>query len=172
MYNREEKIFYGQTGVCTVEDISEKEFKKGEPQLYYTLRPLYRSNNIIYAPVENAKVYMRRLISSDEAKQLVAAISAIRAKAKDELTCEEDFRACLESHSCGELLELAAGIYRIKQEAKKSGKKIGFTYEKYMSRAEELAFGELAAALGVLPDDIPALLSKEEKICKKHSKNS
>ena len=69
MYNRGEKIFYGQTGVCTVEDISEKEFKKGEPQLYYTLRPLYRSNNIIYAPVENAKVYMRRLISSDEAKQ-------------------------------------------------------------------------------------------------------
>lgn len=41
-----------------------------------------------------------------------------------------------------------------------------------MSRAEELAFGELAAVLGVLPEDIPALLSNEEKICKKHSKNS
>lgn len=115
---------------------------------------------------------MRRLISSDEAKQLVAGISAICAKAQTELTGEEDFRACLESHSCGELLELAAGIYRIKQEAKSAGKKIGFTYEKYISRAEELAFGELAAVLGVLPDDIPALLSNEEKICKKHSKNS
>ena len=40
-----------------------------------------------------------------------------------------------------------------------------------MSRAEELAFGELAAALGVSPEDIPALLSNEEKICKKHDKN-
>lgn len=171
MYNRGEKIFYGQTGVCTVEDISEKEFERGNPRIYYTLRPLYRSNNIIYAPVENAKVYMRRLISSDEAKRLIAGISAIQEKAQTELAGEEDFRACLESHSCAELLELAAGIYRIKREAKKSGKKIGFTYEKYMSRAEELAFGELAAALGVSPEDIPALLSNEEKICKKHDKN-
>ena len=114
---------------------------------------------------------MRRLISSDEAKRLIAGISAIQEKAQTELAGEEDFRACIESHSCAELLELAAGIYRIKREAKKSGKKIGFTYEKYMSRAEELAFGELAAALGVSPEDIPALLNNEEKICKKHDKN-
>lgn len=114
---------------------------------------------------------MRRLISSDEAKRLIAGISAIQEKAQTELAGEEDFRACIESHSCAEPLELAAGIYRIKREAKKSGKKIGFTYEKYMSRAEELAFGELAAALGVSPEDIPALLSSEEKICKKHDKN-
>ena len=41
---------------------------------------------------------MRRLISSDEAKRLIAGISAIQEKAQTELAGEEDFRACLESH--------------------------------------------------------------------------
>lgn len=157
MYNRGDKIFYGQTGVCVVEDISEKELTKHLKRLYYTLRPLYHQNCVIYAPVENGKVYMRELISRQAAEELMREIPSIREKSL-ELTCENDYKACLESHSCEELLELAVCIYAKKQAARSVHKKIGFIDEKYLGRAEELLFGELAAALDITPDEVPGLM--------------
>ena len=64
----------------------------------------------------------------------------------------------LESHSCNELLELAVKIYSKKQAVKKAKKKLGFIDEKYLKRAEELLFGELATALDILPTEVPKVL--------------
>ena len=64
----------------------------------------------------------------------------------------------LESHSCNELLELAVKIYSKKQAVKKAKKKLGFIDEKYLRRAEELLFGELAATLEILPEEVPNVL--------------
>ena len=80
MFNKGDRIFYGQTGVCVVEDISEKVLTKNHKRLYYTLKPLYQQNNIIYAPVESEKVFMREIISVDEAKKLIQTVPDIYEK--------------------------------------------------------------------------------------------
>ena len=48
-------------------------------------------------------------------------------------------------------------IYSKKQAAKQI-KKLGFTDEKYLKRAEELLFGELAAALDISLEEVPKVL--------------
>ncbi len=157
MYNKGDKVFYGQTGVCVVEDVSEKTLTKNLKKLYYTLRPLYQQNNIIYAPVDSDKVFIRAIISKAEAQRLIKTVPEVYKKALDKQT-EEDYKSALDSHSCDELLELAVKIYVKKQEVKKAKKKLGFIDEKYLHRAEELLFGELAAVLEIPIEEVPNLL--------------
>ena len=54
-------------------------------------------------------------------------------------------------------------IYSKKQAAKRMKKKTGFIDEKYLKRAEELLFGELAAALNITPAKVPEILFAEIK---------
>ncbi len=157
MFNKGDKVFYGQTGVCVVEDISEKVLTKNIKRLYYTLRPLYQHNNIIYAPALSDKVFIRAIISKNEVQRLIESVPELYKRALDTQN-EEDYRAALESHSCEELLELAVKIYSKKQDAKRNKKKLGFVDEKYLKRAEELLFGELAAALDISLDEVPKVL--------------
>ena len=157
MFNKGDKVFYGQTGVCVVEDISEKTLTRNIKRQYYTLRPLYQQNNVIYAPVDSDKVFIRAIISKAEAQKLVETVPELCGKALDEQG-EEDYKKMFESHSCNELLELAVKIYSKKQAVKKAKKKLGFIDEKYLKRAEELLFGELATALDILPTEVPKVL--------------
>ncbi len=156
MFNIGDKVFYGQTGVCIVEDISEKAFNKNLKGLYYTLRPIYQHNNIIYAPACSDKIFIRKIISKYDAQKLIEIVPELWKKAFDGQS-EEDYKSALESHSCEELLELVIKIYSKKQAAKQI-KKLGFTDEKYLKRAEELLFGELAAALDISLEEVPKVL--------------
>ncbi len=157
MFNKGDKVFYGQTGVCVVEEISEKMLTKNIKRLYYTLKPLYQQNNVIYAPVDSDKVFIRAIISKAEAQKLVETVPELCKKVLDEQG-EEDYKEMLESHSCNELLELAVKIYSKKQAVKKAKKKLGFIDEKYLKRTEELLFGELAEALDIPPEEAPKVL--------------
>ncbi len=82
---------------------------------------MYQQNNVIYAPVDSDKVFIRAIISKTEAQKLVETVPEICNKALD-VQGEEDYRAMLESHSCNELLELAIKIYSKKQAVKKAKK--------------------------------------------------
>ena len=62
-------IVYGETGVCRVDDIVEKEFM-GEIRPCYKLQPLYQSC-MIFTPADNEAVFMRPIISAEEAKSLI-----------------------------------------------------------------------------------------------------
>ena len=68
-----------------------------------------------------------------------------------------NYKRALESHSCEELLELVIKIYSKKQAVKRT-KKLGLIDEKYLKRAEELLFGELAAALDISLEEVPKVL--------------
>ena len=98
MFNRGEKVFYGQTGVCIVEDISEKAFNKNLKGLYYTLRPIYQHNNIIYAPACSNKIFIRKIISEYEAQKLIETVPKLYKKALEEQTEEDYINAKLKMH--------------------------------------------------------------------------
>ena len=79
MFDIDDLIMYGNTGVCKVSDITTPEFAGAdEDKLYYVLEPLYQSG-VIYAPVDNEKVFMRPVISEDEARDLIDNIPQIEA---------------------------------------------------------------------------------------------
>lgn len=135
-----------------VEDIAERAIPGGK-RLYYTLRPIYQSGNVIFAPADSDKIFMRPIITRKEAEKLIEDVPKIRESALSDGFSDET-----EIRSCDELLQLAISIYERRKEARRPKRKLSFTYENRLRKAEQVLFGELAAVLEVEPESVPKLL--------------
>jgi len=151
VYKIGEKILYGRTGVCVVEEIVSKRLSgEKEDRLFYTLRPLYQSCSISI-PVDS-KVFSRPIMSADEAKALIVTLPTLEAepcREKNLNRLRDHYREIIESCEGRRLAMLGISIYRKKLEAEAARRKLGAVDERFMKEAEELLFGELAAALGI-----------------------
>ncbi len=163
MYSVGERLIYGQTGVCEIIDICEKTFIKNQKNLYYVLKPLNMENNLIYAPVENNKVFMRRLITLEQAEKLICDIPQIMDKICDtaELT-KEYYTEKINNHTLEQLVELTAIIYAKKLNVEKMKKRLNIIDEKYMKIGENLLFGELSTVLDIPLSEVQGYI--EQKI--------
>ena len=162
MYEVGSLIVYGNTGVCRVESIGNRKNIDGDEQLQYALRPMYQSYDI-YTPVENPKVFMRPIISKSEAMELIDSIPTIDVKAYGGGAVRdlvEHYETRIKSHSCRDLMELMMSIYRKRDEVHSRKKKLGSVDLRFMKRAEDLLFGELAAALDIPRDQVTDFISK------------
>lgn len=161
MYQKDDLILYGSTGVCRVTDIVSKRFSRNDPEkLYYVLTPLYQTGTIT-TPVENGKVFTRPVISRDEAISLIDEIPNIEAKAyhnQNLQQLESHYKEELESHDCRDLLRLTMSTYQKKREREQAKLKFGAVDRRYMERAEDLLFGELAVALDIERSNVPSFI--------------
>ncbi len=163
MYRPGDMIIYGSTGVCRVREITTPDFQtggEGAQKLYYALEPLYQ-DGVIYTPVDT-KVFMRPVISEGEALSLIDRIPTIQAKAYHNNVLrelEEHYSAYLNSHECCDLIELSMSIYAKKQALAVQHRKFGAVDERFMKRAEDLLYGELAVALQIEKDQVGEYIS-------------
>ena len=166
MYQAGELIFYGNTGVCRVEAVtSRKSSGANEEKLYYKLSPLYQTC-VIYAPVEAGKVFMRPLISREEALALIKTIPEIQVEVCCAGTAKhaaQRYEQSICTHSCADLIALTMSIYAKKQTAQKQKRKFASVDERFMKRAEELLFGELAAVFEISMEEVPAYIEHQLK---------
>lgn len=161
MYEVNDYVLYADVGVCQVREISKKEVPGSEEsQLYYTLQPLYQEC-VIHTPVENRKVFMRAAISKKEAEALIDKMPDIEAepfhgKGANQLT--EYYTSLLNTRDLTDLVELTMSIYAKRDEIIKQKRKLSVVDERFMKRAEELLFGELAVALSIEKREVPAYI--------------
>ena len=162
MYSIGEKIMYGGTGVCTVQEItSVKQSSLDRPRLYYVLKPLYQSGTI-QIPVDNTKVPIRAVMTRDEAEQLVDGMPYITAAIcyeKNLTALRNHYQQQLNTYDCRDLVRMTKSIYAKKKDAESRQKKIGMTDEKFLRRAEDLLYGELAVALEIGRDEVRSYIS-------------
>ncbi|MDD4716335.1 MAG: CarD family transcriptional regulator [Oscillospiraceae bacterium] len=162
MYKVGDLLFYGSTGTCRVVDITSRDPAGAEkPQKYYVLSPLYQ-NYTIYVPVNTTKIPMRPIISKEEAHRLIDLIPSIRveifhSRIINELT--QHYKASLDTHECTDLLKLCMSIYAKKQAVEQQKRKFGAIDERFMNRAEDLLFGELAAALDIEREQVTGYIT-------------
>lgn len=149
MYQKEDKIIYGNVGVCKVMDISELDFMDNH-KLYYTLQPFNDENRVIYAPVEGHKHKIRSIISKEEAEAFIQKLPTIEAgtyaneKERKEAYHESILSADLESWA-----SMIHYIYKREQERAAKGQKISTHYSEEMKNMEKLLLGELSVALNI-----------------------
>ncbi|MDR0884419.1 MAG: CarD family transcriptional regulator [Oscillospiraceae bacterium] len=164
MYHIGDLVVYGTTGVCRILDITARAFSRSEKsQDYYVLSPIYQEHNKIYTPVE-AKIFMRPVISKEEAEDLIALIPTIDVEIDhshllNEL--EEHYKASMRSHDLADLLALTMSIYAKRQEVVDQKRKLGVVDERFMKLAEELLFTELAVALDIPRETVPAYIERK-----------
>ena len=156
MYNIGDLIIYSGEGVCRVEAVGEASVTgASKDRLYYTLAPLYRTGKI-FAPVD-AGIFMRPVISRDEALDVIAKIPAAPAEVCDNRNIRflsEHYQERMQRHDCLELVKLIKAVWSKRTIALKKGKKLGQIDERFMKRAEDMLYGELAVALDIPKDGV------------------
>ena len=161
MYQVGDRIIYGSNGVCVIEEIKMMEVPHSmEQRPYYIIKPMYQECRIS-APVDT-KIFMRPIISSEQARTLIDGIPAVEAapyynSALRQL--QDYYEKKMSSHSCEDLIELTLSLYRKKQEVLAQKRKFGAIDERYMKRAEDLLFGELAVALDIQKNEVRQFIS-------------
>jgi CarD family transcriptional regulator len=175
MYQIGDLILYGNTGVCRVSDIFVRRSSCTDGgQLCYTLSPLYQ-DCMISTPVDSTKVFMRPIISREEAEALIDSIPSIRVSAYHNRVLRqlaEHYEEALRSHNCSDLIRLTMSLYDKRREVANEKKKFGAVDERFMKRAEDLLFGELGAALGIPRDEVPDYISSRIDSCRRGSSAS
>lgn len=149
MFEKGEYIVYGQNGICEVEDITHLDLGDvDEKKLFYVLLPMGAKGSKIYSPVDNAKVVIRRIISKEEAWDLLDEIEHMEELwiVNDKLR-EKQYKEAMQSCDYREWIRIIKTLYLRKCERTAVGKKITATDEKYLKLAENNLYGELALAL-------------------------
>lgn len=167
MYQIGDLIIYGSTGVCRVDSFTtprETRALSGCPptQQYYVLKPVYQTETI-YTPVENTRVFMRPIISAEEAERLIDLIPSMEAEAYHADSLQElkvHYEAAANTHNCEDLIEMTMSIYAKKQFIEAQNRKFGQVDERYMKQAEEMLYGEFALALDIPKDEVAAYIAK------------
>ena len=147
MFSVGDKIIYGESGVCTVDRIETLDIggaQKGK--LYYQLSPLVGSGTL-FVPVDSG-VYMRHVMSREEAEALIDAIPSIEpAICNDHRFNHVDafYRELFRLHTCETLVSIVKGLrHRLSQKKTRSSRA-----EATMRRAKDMLDGELSVALGL-----------------------
>ena len=115
-------------------------------KIYYTLSPLYRDGQI-FTPTDT-KVFMRPVMSQEEAEALIAAIPDIEpAVCNDTRFNHVDafYKELFRKHTPEALVSIIKGL-RIRAMGKKAKSSRA---EATMKRAKEALYGELSVALSI-----------------------
>jgi len=156
MFTAGDLVVYGGEGVCRVERIAPSGMAyDGGDKLYYHLAPLYHSG-IVLTPVDTA-VLMRPVISRDAALALIAGLPGLPLCKPEEpglRAAKEHYHRLVQRCECGELAALIHTVCRKRAWAVRHGKKVSQMDERYLKRAEDQLYGELAAVLEVPRDQV------------------
>ncbi|MCD9024680.1 CarD family transcriptional regulator [Cohnella silvisoli] len=145
MFQKCDFVIYGAVGVCEIKSIDYMGFGRGiEKKLYYTLSAVFDSL-LIYTPVDT-QTFLRELISYEKASELLTNIEKIKTKSfggQTQNSIIEAYEATIKSYDCDKLLQMIKSLYLNNQ----SRKKKNAIDCRYIQRAEELLFSELAVVL-------------------------
>ena len=151
MFEIGELVIYGGEGVCRVERIGTAQIAGADKgRMYYTLVPLYRSGQVL-TPVDTG-VLIRPVMSREEAEELIAALPEL---APEEIpgggtrAAKEHYHTVVMSYDCRRLAGLIKALCRRRAAALRRGRKVSQMDERYLRRAEDAFYGELAAVLSL-----------------------
>lgn len=151
MYQVNDVVVYGKNGICKVTEIGTLSMSMVDrKKLYYTLRPIYQHEAVIYVPVDNCKTVMRPVISKEDAERLIEEIPDLQVVwITNEREREAQYRSMLQTCDCRELVKIIKTLYQRKKSRIQDGKKVTVVDERYFRIAEEQLYGELAYALDI-----------------------
>lgn len=161
MFEVGDYIIYGNNGVCKVVEVGPIQLSDtSTDKLYYTLEPVYEKGSKVYTPVGNKKVLMRKVISKEEALELIDNIPAIEFD-KDLADKERErmIKESLRTLDCEEWIKVLKALYYRKQERLDDDKKMTSSDEKFMQETEDCLYGELSISLDVDKEEVEGFVT-------------
>ena len=144
-----EYVIYGSNGICVVKDIAPIDIPgMVSDKMYYYLCPVGVKESKIYSPVDNPKVIMRKVLTKEEAQELIKEFSDIpNLPEVSDRQMELQYKEVLASCDARQLVSLIKTIIVKRDKRIAMGKKITSTDERYLKKAGDSLYSELAYAL-------------------------
>ena len=165
MYKKDELVMYGGMGVCRIVDIGKPSFvDESDHNEYYFLEPVFKSGNF-YVPIDSEKTLLRKILTKKAAKGLIDSIPTIKPDVFTTNSVQQlaqHYQALIDNHKEEDLLLLIKSVTVKEAECQKNNKKLGQIDKRFIKKAQELLYGELAAVLGVDIETIEKMV--EEKM--------
>ena len=163
MYSVNERIHYGGSGVCVIQEIATMRFGRTRER-YYVLKPVYQNASVIYVPVDNAQLVakMRPVLSRDEVEALIKSVPEIPTVwEEDPQARKAAFDSLLRSNECRSLIVLIKTLQEHKVVRAKLGKSLHVSDETYLREAQRLLFDEFAGPLGLMPAQVNGYITEK-----------
>ncbi len=162
MFEIGEYVVYGNNGVCKVEDITRMGMSGVKSdRMYYKLIPSAKNARIIFTPVDNDKVVMRKVMSREEAQSLIEAIPDIEPlEVKDDRQREETYKKAFISCDPRQWCGIIRTLDLRKRERAKLGRKITSMDERYYRQVEEELLSELSIVLEMDREKVSECIQK------------
>lgn len=153
MFEKGEYIIYNNAGVCRVDDIAISD--QMQDRLCYILQPLdVLDKSKITLAVDNQKMVVRRISSQDEISSMLDQLSDIDIlNVENEKKREDVYKEALYKCECIGWAKIIKTIYTRKKEKAKAGKKMTAIDSKYLKKAEDFLYREIAVSMNLEPDD-------------------
>jgi CarD family transcriptional regulator len=160
MYSVNERIHYGGSGVCVIQEIATMRFGRTRER-YYVLKPVYQNASVIYVPVDNAQLVakMRPVLSRDEVEALIKSVPEIPTVwEEDPQARKAAFDSLLRSNECRSLIVLIKTLNAHKERRQADGKSLHVSDETFLREAQRLLYDEFAGALDIQPAQVHAYI--------------
>lgn len=156
MFSVNEKIHYGSSGVCVIQEIATMRFGRTRER-YYVLKPVYQKSSLVYVPLDNPELVsrMRPLLSQEEVDELIETMPEVKtAWVDDPQERKACFDALMRNHRCADLIVIIKTLTAHKELRQSRGKSLHVSDETYLREAQRLLYDEFAGALGILPSQV------------------
>ena len=142
-------IVYGSNGICKIEEITHPDIAANKDQLYYVLIPQRMRDSRLFCPTDNNRVVLRKVITAEEAKELLEEVADIEPlQVTSERLRDDSYKQAMRSCDLRQCVKVMKALLIRKKEREEIGKKVTVTDERYMKLAEDGLYGELSLALG------------------------
>lgn len=156
MFRCEDKVVYGNYGVCTVTKTNEMMSLGGRERPYYVLAPLCKRGGTVYVPTDHEEL-MRPIMSREEALSILNRVESIEPDQfhdNNSRTVDEHFKHMLRTNSCEAAICVAKTMHaRIKEQAQKKHLPSSM-YTRLLDQAQRQLRSELSAALEMNEEDL------------------
>lgn len=162
MFEIGDYIVCGNNGICAVEDVNTIQVPDVDPnRLYYILRPVYAKSSVVYIPVDNDKIIMRKVLTKEQVHELIDRIPEIETIGEsNDKQREERFKECMKNHDCHDWIRVIKTLYLRRQERVERGQKVTATDARYLKTAEDNLYCEFAMALGIEKNEVEEFIGK------------
>ncbi len=151
MFSTNDYVFYGSGGVCKIVDVQIAPLS-GMPKdrQYYILHSVHDQNSVMYIPVDCEGVFLRRLMTHDEAETLVKQIPSIDTiRETNAKLLRDKYNELMKKHSPEEWVRVIKTVYHRMNEPRQTPRRISETERSYVDAAKKYLYTELSLVLDI-----------------------
>ena len=158
MYKKNDYVVY-RHDVCIIKNIKEN---KINGKVYYVMSPLDDETLTIDIPIQNENIYLRNIISKDEAEKIIKNIKLIEPLDNiNDRNIEAQYKYLINTFKHEDLIKIIKTTYLRNAMRSNNKKKISEKDNNYFLLAEKYLYNELSIALNKSIQEVKEYIYEE-----------